>query len=207
MRLRRDRIVRRDCDRVAIGPRAGDLIAVGGKGPVAQEGALAIIPVGREREPAFFVREIEAVRERGAILRTVAVFGGAKAQRQLGTAKTAVHHVIHHPRDGVGAVDRRGAVAQDVDPLDAAIRELVDVHGQGRNAVFIPTDRMGCDAPAVEQDEGVAGSEPAERDVGVVAARILGRERRLVAGQARGHRQHSRQPDPARRYGIAQLRF
>ena len=172
------------------GRRAGDLIAVGGKGPVAQEGALAIIPVGREREPAFFVREIEAVRERGAILRTVAVLGGAKAQRQLGTAKTAVHDVIHHPRDGVGAVDRRGAVAQDVDPLDAAVRELVDVHGQGRNAVFVPTDRMGSDAPAIEQDEGVAGSEPAERDVGVVAARILGGERRLVTGQTRGHRQH-----------------
>ena len=175
------------------GGGAGDLIAVGGKGPVAQEGALAIIPVGREREPAFFVREIEAVRERGAILRTVAVFGGAKAQRQLGTAKTAVHYVIHYPRDGVGAVDRRGAVAQDVDPLDAAIRELVDVHGQGRNAVFIPTDRMGSDAPTVEQDEGVAGSESAERDIGVVAAGILGRERRLVTGQTRRHRQHGEQ--------------
>ena len=127
------------------------------------------------------------MRERGAILRTVAVFGGAKAQRQLGTAKTAVHHVIHHPRDRVGAVDRRGAVAQDIDPLDAAIRELVDVHGQGRNAVFVPTDRMGGDATAIEQDEGVAGSEPAERDISVVAARILGRKRRLVTRQARRH--------------------
>ena len=102
-----------------------------------------------------------------------------ETHRGLRAGEVAPEHVVDHPADGVGAVDRGGAVAEDLDALHAARWQLVDVHGLGKPR----RHRVDRHAPAVDEDEGGGGAEVAEVDVRVVTPRTRRAEPGLVLGQ------------------------
>ena len=66
---------------------------------------------------------------------------------------------VDHARDGVRAVDRRGAVLQDVDPLDRRTRNDVEVE---RADLAARAGRAG--ATIIQKDERALGAEAAQRD-------------------------------------------
>ena len=114
----------------------------------------------------------------------VAVAGLAEAQRELGAAEIFIGNVIHNASDGVGAVNGRGAVAQDFDALKAAIGQGVDVGGERRSAGFRLADRVRRETTAVEEDEGIARRNTAERDAGIVTASGGAEGRGFITGEA-----------------------
>ena len=116
---------------------------------------------------------------------TAAVFGEALAHVDLGALEFAFEDVVDDAGDGIGTVNGRGTVAEDLDALDALRGQLVDVHGLRQAGGH----RVDGHAAAVDEDEGGGGTEVAEIDVGVVAASAGGTEARFILGQIYHRRQ------------------
>ncbi len=146
------------------------------------------------------------------VARTVQVTcsqGSAYQRVELQRVDLLLEHDVDHPGDGVGAVLRRRAVPQHLDPLDrgGGYRIEVDAH---RTATERPVDvYQGARVPAlaVDQDQHLIGSQPAETgriDVvcSVTDGLIRRVERRCRKGQDLIDLGLSRLPDLGRRYHV-----
>ncbi|MNX77792.1 hypothetical protein D3C86_1093490 [compost metagenome] len=122
---------------------------------------------------------------------------GAQPQPALLAVELAPHHDVDHARHGVGAVEGRGAVQQDVHPL----------HGGGRNGRGVgegPARTRSRQTPAVDQGQGRTDAQASQidpRGQGAVAAggvrETQNRSRRPRAGVVlREIRQHLRHGPP-----------
>jgi hypothetical protein len=90
----------------------------------------------------------------------------------------ALQDEVDHAADRVGTVDRRGAVAQDLDPVDGVERNRVQVD---RGAL----ERVVDDPPAVEENQGLvavgAGRAAQAAQVGLGLGAGGGADRWLTA--------------------------
>ena len=66
---------------------------------------------------------------------------------------------VHHPGDGIGAVDGRGAVLEDFDPVNGDIRDRVQV-----DTVDLAAGARRRKAAAVHQDQGAARVQAAQAE-------------------------------------------
>ena len=111
----------------------------------------------------------DAAAERAARLRAAAAFAVARRGRRHDAAKIPAHHDVDDAGDRVAAVDRRGAVLQDLDPLDGGQRDRVQV-----DADLLGAEGVVGQAAAVQQDQRRRRAEAAQRcareaGLGVVA--------------------------------------
>ena len=98
----------------------------------------------------------------GIVARGVAPGVDVHVRREL----PFLHDQVHDPRDGIGPVLRRGAVAQHLDPVEGALRHRVQVHAARARAHAVREvvhQRGLVLAPAVDQDERLVGGEATER--------------------------------------------
>src|SRR5690606_18615050 len=130
-------------------------------GAVAVAGELAVLAVDR-----IVLGVLGADRDAAAVVAgtqgdAVVLLGLALVERtdvavELGAFEVAAGDDVDHAGDGVGAVDRGGAVLEDFDALDGGHRHLAQV----LQAVGVDTQAL-----AVEQDQGAVGTEVAQVDV------------------------------------------
>src|SRR5262249_41839011 len=133
-----------------------------------------------------------AARRAQVVLLRVAVGRDAAVGAELDAVHAAPGDDVHHARDGVGPVHRRGAVLQDFHALDGPGGNRVQVDGGSRAAAAVPP------ALAVPQDQRALRAEVAEADgrlavaavvhVGVEGAALLGHRLQEVTdgGEAAG---------------------
>src|SRR5690606_36496430 len=81
-----------------------------------------------------------------------------------------------HAGDGVGTVDGRGAILQDLDALDDRRRDRVEVDRAAQRL---------DPATAVDEDQGARGAEVAQRDLGRAVTAVV--EGAVDAGAVRGN--------------------
>ena len=96
----------------------------------------------------------------------VAAVVNAELGRGLDPGLAALGDDVDDPGDRVGAVNGRGAVLEDLDPLDRAFRNRVEIGRAGDSA------RRGAEhvAKAIDQDEDAARAEVAKIDLGGAGA-------------------------------------
>src|SRR5690606_14139959 len=144
---------------------------------------------GAEHVPAIGIQAATAGQQVGAVDVRAAGLGQVGEHRCLDTLVVPVGDEVDDASDGVGAVHRRGAVAQHLDPVDGGERDRVEVHRAALEAV-------GGNPAAVEQHQGGIGALPAQVGAGdaVVAALLLvddagvaGQVVRRVAGDVHVH--------------------
>ena len=58
----------------------------------------------------------------------------AEVRANFGALVIVLENNVHHARDSVGAVDRRGTALEDLDMIDRRERERTDVRGATTNA-------------------------------------------------------------------------
>ena len=133
----------------------------------AQERARAVVGIDAPAIREARARRVAAARDAGVCL-------------DLAAGEIAAQDDVDDARDRVGAVDRRGAVAQDLDAIDDRERDAREVgHARGVER----RDAVPGDAAPVDEDQRVLGAEPPERDRGGTGS--AGLERRAAR---RGHR-------------------
>ena len=107
--------------------------------------------------------------------RAVDVFVQAVAGAQAEALEIRFEDVVHHPGHGVGAVDGRGAVLEDFQPVEAERRHHVGVgavHRHEAAAHLFGLEAGGIHhAPPVQQHQRVAGADVAQVVGADVAAR------------------------------------
>ena len=158
-------------------PAVGAQVPVGGIGPVqAAEGVGLLV---FERQIAGAVRPASSRQVRGD-----QVLGAAPGRRDPHPAFLAVegapHDDVDHAGDRVRAIESRGAVQQDVDPLHRRGR-------QGRDVGELGPEAGPRQPAAVDQDQGRGGPQPPEveaRSVDGVGAGPVG-SRPLDQGRPR----------------------
>ena len=148
------------------------MIAAAGVGAAAVGDRVALEKIEGGEPTAFAAGEFAAGGQSRLEVAPVTVFRDAPAIAQLGAAEIATGNVVDDAGDGIGTVDGGGAVAEDVDALNALGGELVDVGVEGGDAAVVGGDGVRGEAAAVEEDERVAGADTAEVDVGIVAAGV-----------------------------------
>ena len=119
------------------------------------------------------------------VLRTIAD-AVAVLDLQLRTLVVALGDEVGDPGHGVRAVDRRGAVLQDFDPLDGQkgresreideARAVIRLHRRKHLAFAVQQHQRGGDAQAAQVDVGGAGGEVLRQVVRVVLGAAVGGE-------------------------------
>jgi hypothetical protein len=157
-------------------------LAVALRGPV-----VAAMEQRDVEEPGIAHREAEvAARAVGRAL-AVVVFPGGRLD--VAARGVALEDDVDHAGDRVGAVLRRGAILQDLDPLDDFRRDQVEARrgGAAEGAVDHLEDRVAVAALAVDHHQRVIGAEAAqaarEREARHVGALRLRLERGDQLGQ------------------------
>lgn len=107
---------------------------------------------------------------------------GVVAGTDLAAGQALLGDEVDHPADGVGAVQRRGTVAQHFHPVDGGEGNGVQVHPGAVDRV----GRVVAQAPAVKQHQGLVRADPTQVGKGRAAAagthRTPGADRGLVGG-------------------------
>jgi len=155
---------------------------VGGLGnlALAQVDRVAVIKAQAHDKVAAATGEHPREADARLDVHAAAVLGHAEAHVNFFAIAAGAHDVVDHAGDRVGAVDGGGAVPQHFDLLGEG-RQDVDVDGRNRAG----GERLRRHAAAVEQHEGVAGAETAERGIGIVAAAGDGVDGRLILREVR----------------------
>ena len=145
---------------------------------VGQAQAVLLVPVeGREDVVLVLGQVADAVGEAGAVLVAVALVRRARRRVGVEADVLGLEDDVDHARDGVGAVDGRGAVLQHFDPLDGVERDLVQVD---ERPLAVVGEAVGGEPAAVQQHQRGAHAQAAHRH-----ARGAGRE---AVGEAFGNR-------------------
>ena len=111
-----------------------------------------VVAVGRD--VAHAARQVEARHAQRAVLVE------AVLDLRVQAGEVTAQDDVHHARDRLRAVDRRGAVLEDVDAVDRRDRDRVHA-GQH----FLEAgDAVGRDAPAVDQHQRRAAAQATQRD-------------------------------------------
>ena len=144
-----------------------------------------------ERVPAVLIDVAATEQQAGAVDVAAAGFGRIHEGRYLRTLEIALGDEVDHAADGIGAVDRRCAVAQHLDPVDRREGNRIQVDRP-------PLQTVRGDAAPVQQHQRGVGALPAQVRAGhaVVAALLLvddagiaGQVVRTVAGDVQVHQQ------------------
>ena len=159
------------------------LVQVGGVG-VAQVAAVLVgdprvrTVLVRQRDVAAALGEVLARGERQEQVVAVAEVGDTALRTRGDPLEVVLHPEVHHARDAVRAVDRRGAAREHVHRLDQVGRDRVDVdRGRAGDARHV--------AASVDQHERAVGAEVAQveqfearlAELGIGAGRQVTRER------------------------------
>ncbi len=112
-----------------------------------------------QAEQAFEFARRAAADQLQALVVAAAALGGAGAQVDVDAIEFLLQDDIDHPGDGIRAVDRRGAAAEDLDAVDHDRRDVRQVGEVHRAAIG---GRVVGDAPAVDQHQRVVGAEIAQ---------------------------------------------
>ena len=124
-----------------------------------------------DRDVAAIVGEVPAGKGAHIISAGVAIFADARLAADLHAVIVALQDEVDDARNGVGAVDRRIAAGDDVDPLDEIGRDRIHV---GR--VGVEQDVAGNVAASVDQNERALRAEAAKiEQVQAGGAQELGR--------------------------------
>src|SRR5882757_985315 len=91
-------------------------------------------------------------------MRPIAVPRSAVIAADFQTVHILASDEVHHPADGIGAVNRARAFLQHFDVIDHVERDLIHVDGVLRKADI-------ADAPAVHQDQRALGIQAAQLDI------------------------------------------
>jgi hypothetical protein len=102
------------------------IVAVAAELGVREEDLAALVVVEHAEHVELVRAEVAPAGGQGRAVVVLAA-GPADAARRLDAAEVAPHDDVHDAGDRVRAVDRRGAVLQDLDPLDRARRNGVQV--------------------------------------------------------------------------------
>ena len=139
---------------------------VGGRAKVAvaQKNRLAIERLDGAEETTAALGKLGAKRKRDLRALATAGLGKALPHDDLGAVKLTLEHVIDDAAHRIGTVNRRGAVAEHFNALDALSRELVYVYGLGQTRGH----RVDRHAAAVNEDERAGRAKITEIDVGVI---------------------------------------
>ncbi len=127
-----------------------------------------------------------AARDVDALAGAAAVLVAAEGHVDRRAVDLLLQIEVHHARDGVRAVDGRGAAAQHLDAVDHAQR---DRRGVGEGALAVVGQREIGDAAAVDQHQRMVGAQAAQVDLlGAgcpvhAAGRLLGLGFAAVLGQ------------------------
>ena len=162
--------------------RARDVVPVVA---VAGEHDVARVVRGAGHDAALLAR---AADQEAHFLAVAAGLGRtAHADRELHAFIVATGDDVDHAAQGVGTVDRRGAVREHFDALDRGHRDGVEV-------LAFAQHRGVRHAAAIEQDQGALGTDAAQADLrraaaGAAGGGLVGTER-VEAGVAQvvGHR-------------------
>ncbi len=143
----------------------------------AQDLALPVAETGKGI-PAIGVQVATADQQVAAMDVAAAFLGGVGERRQFQAPVIAAGDEVDHPADGVGAVDRRGTIAQHFHPLDGG-------EGNGVEVDHAALEPVRGHAAAVEQHQRGIGALAAQVGAGhaVVAALVHAGDDAHVAGQ------------------------
>ena len=153
-----------------IGRRSGqraaqelEVVAAGGRHdtgvaerPGSELDAFTLVVVQVQGDVAAAVTRIGADRQVGAVGLAVLVACHGVAGAELDALEVVLEDEVQRARDGVRAINGRGAAGDDVDPLQEGGRDARDVD----DAV----DVVGGDALAVDQDQVAVGAEAPQVD-------------------------------------------
>src|SRR6266540_528436 len=157
--------------------------------------AMQILPKDRQRAASQTHAESAVEIGGGAVVGVVlrAVLAPIHVQERREPALLQDH--VDDARDRVGAVLRRRTVTQHLDPVDGAARQRVEIHATraGPHPVRERVEhRHLMSAPAIQEHEGVIGTQTAQRErphdvVGVrnALAREIDRGRQVLENLAR----------------------
>ena len=164
-------------------------IAVSAELGVGQEDLVALVVVEHAEDVELVGAEVAPAAGQGGAVFVLAA-GLAAADGRLEAAIVAPHDDVHHAGDGVGAVDRRGAVLQDLDPLDRARGNGVQVD---EGVLQVLGEAVAGDPAAVDQHQGRLLAEAAQRDAGGARGEAVGEAfAEAAAGVRRQVAQHFR---------------
>ena len=153
-------------------PRLPETGQAGAAEPVKAvgEGELAAIQVaGGQVEVSPLAVHSGQAREQQVLLLAGFIIA-AEIGLQFDTGKPAPGNEIHHAGDGVGAVQRRGAVLDHFNPFQRDIgHQSLDVHVTAAAVVEAGTDGT----PAVNQHQRGAVTEIAQVDAGIAGGTVV----------------------------------
>ena len=146
------------------GRRGAEDAAVARRGePAVTRGEAVLVFVGRRDKRAELTRAVTGGEAHGR-LGDVGVEGVVVGNAQLGAGVILFQNDVHHARDGFGAVDRAGALRQNLDAFDGADRDAVhaEIFASARAAGrFLAGVR---DAATVDEDEGRIAAEATQAE-------------------------------------------
>ena len=137
---------------------------------VGQEDLVALVVVEHAEDVELVLAEVAPAAGQGGAVVVLAA-GLAAADARLEAAVVAPHDDVHHAGDGVRAVDRGGAVLQDLDPLDRAGGNGVQVD---EGVLQVLSEAVAGDAAAVDQHQGRLLAQAAQRDAGGARSEAVG---------------------------------
>jgi hypothetical protein len=171
-----------------------------GEGPVPLEQRVGVVVGAAEHDIEAVVGEAVAGGEIGGSLRIAAV-SAAVAPANLEAVELLLQDEVHYTADGVGAVDRRGAIGQHLHALDGAGGDLVDVD---EDLAADAGDGVDRHPPAIHQNQGVEVAKPQLRAATGVLVGVIGVARADVAATLEGR---NRLAHDLQRIGVDARRF
>ncbi len=115
--------------------------------------------------------QIAGAGGQGRLLRVaIAVTGQAIGATQDGALEVAAQDDVDHAGDGIGAIDCRGAVLEHFHALDGIERNGAQV---GEDLLAVVGQAVGGHAAAVQQDQGRARAQAAQRNAGATTGKAV----------------------------------
>src|SRR6201999_1689227 len=97
------------------------------------------------------------------VVRIISVHGDSPVDLGLHSSEVLVQDEVHHARQGVGTVGRRGATGHHFHALDQGLRQYIDIDGA---AVVVGAGDAGTHhALAIGQHQGGVGPQTAQAQV------------------------------------------
>ena len=148
--------------------------------PVARRRAAILVVIAVNREIGAAIVEIEAVSATEAVGVTADVIGETVVGGKEPAVQPTLQDGVDHTRDSVGPVDRRCAIAQHLDPPNAARADRI---GVGRDDGY---EQLGLEpwvvdhAAPVDQEQRVSRPERAQVNRGDIATHAVDPARRVL---------------------------
>ncbi|KAF1066273.1 MAG: hypothetical protein GAK45_01977 [Pseudomonas citronellolis] len=133
-----------------------------------------------EQVEAVLIQAADATEHIGVVLLGAALAGETGAATGFQALVVLAGDQVDDPGNGVGAVDRRGAVLEYFDAIQRFDRQCIDVD-EGVGQLAFRKDVVGH-PPPIEQDQGIAQAQAAQRDA--IGARRPARVAVAVEGVA-----------------------